>query len=404
MLIALDIETSSDRGSDFEIWRSDFKIDSVSLAFRENTHIVHWYSVDPDQIRSKIAELHRDQTPLVVHNLQFERTVLTKLYPEYPLNYHADTMRLAQLWDAGGAEHDMEPTLTLEQSIALELGETTEEELDKHFNKSKGLSLEACALRFLPEEFHNHKSVAHDWLRDNAGIKKGFGSNLHLLPPEVLEAYNNADTAITLALYEELTAKLGAFNWKKDWQLYTLRIEHMGAAYLRGIRIDQESLLKYILEIEAEIAEIERAFAERFSMEIDQVRDGRLLDLLEWANDPGLKSDRARAARFEAVARGDKDDEWYRFNTGSAHHLTRLFCGVLKLTPKFLTPKGAPSFKSSHLNQWSEGGEMLLKRKKRLLVLQQAANLYISALVDGRSHPQVRGSGTRTNRCAGGSL
>ena len=69
---------------------------------------------------------------------------------------------------------------------------------------------------------------------------------------------------------------------------------------------------------------------------------------------------------------------------------------------EFETPKGSPSFKTSHLDQWGEGGKILKIRKKRLLVLQQAVNTYASAMYDGRTHPSVRISGTRTNRVAGG--
>lgn len=297
-----------------------------------------------------------------------------------------------------------EPTLTLEQSIALELGETTEEELGKNWAKSRGLSLEACAMRFLPESAHGHKKVAHSYLQEHHGIKKAHGQYLHLLPPDILEAYNIADTNITMALYQELTERLRGFDWRKDWQLYTLRIEHMNKAYNRGIKIDRERLYQYILDIESEIAAMESLFMDQFRSEIDAVRDMKLLEAVEWANDPELKKDKARIARFERLATGAEDERWYGFNIGSNLQLEMLFCGVLKMVPKFLTPKGKPSFKSTHLSQWGEGGKILLKRKKRMLVLQQAVNVYLSSEYDGRTHPQVRAAGTRTGRVAGGSL
>ncbi len=402
MLVALDLETSDSRGASFEIFRDDFKVDSMSLFYGNG---IQWYSDKPLDILDKLRELSEMQTGIVVHNKQFEYSVLTKLYPEYPLNYVQDTMRMAQLWDAGGAEFDMEPTLTLEQSIALELGEISEDDLDKHWKKSKGLSLEACALRFLPSEYHHHKAVAHNWLKENHGIKSNYGQHLHLLPPDVLEAYNNKDTEVTYRLYEALKTLLGDFDYTRDWQLYTLRIRHMAAAYIDGIHINRPVLLEYIKEIEAEISGIESRFLERFKTEIETVQELRLVRLVnDWALDSELKSDRARANRFEAVASGKHDDKWERFNVGSSHHLVLLFCEVLKIVPKFLTPKGSPSCKSSHLNQYGEGGEMLLKRKKRLLVLQQACNVYLGSAVDGKVHPQIRAAGTRTGRVAGGSL
>ncbi len=401
MVVALDIETSAGGKASFQWYRNDFKVDSLALTYADGTT---WFSANSWQIYGKLQQLSKDRTPLVVHNLQFESGVFSKLYPKLEFNWHADTMRLAQLYDAGGQEFATMPALSIEQELALELGETTEAELGKNFAKQIGLSLEACALRFLPAIHHNHKQVAHKWLEEHHKIKSRHGQYLHLLPPNILEAYNIADTNITLELYKVLTDRLHGFDWSRDWQLYTSRITQVNRAYKTGIKIDTAALYTYILDIEKEIAAMEHAFMERFTAEIDQVRDLKLLTAIEWANDPELKSDKARAKRFERLETGQVDDMWAEFNIGSNAQLERLFCDVLKIVPKFLTPKGGPSFKSSHLAQWGVGGEMLLKRKKRLLVLQQCVNTYLSAEYDGKAHPQIRASGTKTNRGSGGSL
>jgi hypothetical protein len=138
-----------------------------------------------------------------------------------------------------------------------------------------------------------------------------------------------------------------------------------------------------------------------FAKEIDMVRDMRLMKLYtEWCNEP--KTEKGRANRRLKVESGEKDEDWYEFKLGSSKQLCMLFIDVMGMTHRFETPKGSPSFKASHLNQWKEGGQILFKRKKRLLVLQQCANTYLASLHSGRVHPFIRVSGTRSNRVSGG--
>ncbi len=405
-IVAIDIETRDTRGASFEYHRPDFCVFSLSCAWRdESGEIVHWFSTDSTKIAQKLLSLSRAQTPLTAHNLSFEYGVLTKLYPRIQLNWHSDTMRLGQLWDAGGAEFDLDPILSPEQMMALELNEITEADLGKVWNKSRGLSLEACALRFLDSAEHNHKKEAHDWLTENHGIKRGHGQHLHLLPPDVLERYNNSDTRVTLLLYEDLTARLGTFDWSRDWTLYFMRIQLMSGAYTRGIRIDRPALFQYIIQLEAEIKAIEDAFRDRFKLELELVQELRLGELVnKWAADPALKSDRARANRFTAIEQGFCDDDWMHFNVNSPLHLALLFSKVLKITPTFLTKTGQPSFKSSHMGQWGLGGEILIRRKKRIIVLNQAISTYLASALDRRAHCSIRVSGTKTNRSSSGGL
>ena len=403
MIVAIDIETCDDRGASFEYFRPDFRVFSLSCAWRDaDGNIVHWFSTDATKIVQKLWALARSGDELVAHNLSFEYGVLTRLYPKIELKWYADTMRLAQHLDAGGAEFEAEPLLSPDQAIALELGEITEADLGKLFNKSRGLSLEACALRFLPEAEHGHKSEAHTYLTEHQGIKRAHGQYLHLLPPDILERYNNSDTRVTLLLYEDLCTRLGQFDWRRDWQLYYLRVQLMAGAYTRGIRIDRIALFTYILEIEREITEIERAFKQLYAVELTQVSSLRLIEKIEWANDPTLKSDRARRVRWETLESGVHDAEIDRFNVNSSQHLSLLFRTVLGMTPTFLTKTGQPSFKASHMHQWGPGGDILKKRKKRMMVLSQCINVYLASKLNGRVHCNVRVAGTRTNRVAGG--
>lgn len=403
-IYAIDIETADNRSASFEYYRKDFRIFSLSLAWRNGLgQIEQWFSTDAQRIAGKLLSLSKEQAPLVAHNAGFEIGVISKLYPRIPLVWLNDTMRMAQLYDAGGQEFDNDPILTPDQMIAFELGELDEKGLQKVWGKSRGLSLEACGRRFLPESEHGHKTEAHEYLKEHHGIKKNPGQHLHLLPLDILERYNNADTRVTLLLYEELTRLLNGFDASRDWQLYRMRIELLTKAYVTGIKVNRPALLETIVAIEAEIIHIERTFRERFEAELIEMQEYRLgLLINKWAADETLKSDRARAKRFTAVEMGLCDDEWMHFNINSPRQLEILFCQILKIRPTFLTATGQPSFKASHLGQWGEGGEILKKRKKRMIVLNQCISTYMGSAYDGRIHCAIKTSGTRTNRLSSG--
>lgn len=404
-LVSLDFETNDSRGASFETYRKDFYVSSLSLAWRDvSGNIKQQYSDKPETINQMLTSLHFSQAPIIAHNIAYEMQVVKSCYPRLNLNFYGDTMRLAQMLDAGGNEFEA-PDLTFEQQMSIELGELTEKDIKKDHNKKFGLSLEACARRFLPIEHHNHKKKAHDWLTEHAQIKKNHGQYLHLLPPAVLQEYNDADTRITLILFEELIrwAKEHNVDWGRDHQLYLMRARLINSAYLDGIRIDRGPLLTYILETEAEIEKMDGRFLARFAEEIRELKRRRFNKVRdEFCADPALKSDRARQRRKDKLAAGELDDMWAVFNIGSSSQLAELFCGILGMVPKFLTPKGSPSFKSAHLTQWGEGGEMLLKRRKRLIVLAQSIGVYLASSYDNRVHCSVRSAGTRTNRVSGG--
>lgn len=403
MVMALDYETIDSRGASFEYFRKDFMIYSMALSWRDDSgEMKQWFSKNQGEIYRKLVELNKTQVPLVVHNRQFEVGVTNALHPELNLNFQYDTMRLCKLRDSGGEEFT-QISLTEDQEIDIELGEYTIEDLKKDLNKQKGLSLEACARRFLPPQNQDHKKVAHDWLKEHHGITNHYGRYLHLLPEEQLRQYNLADTDTTLLLCEECIRFFkedAPFDFSRDQQLYNMRTDFISRAYVTGIKVAQEELFQYILDIEKEIDDIDRTFMIMFKDELRAVRK----ELYKEQRDRmlTLKTKKGQDKRWTSILEGKYAAD-LRFNLNSnSKHLPLLFETTLGIEPKFRTNKGAPSFKSTHLHQWGKGGEILVKRKKRQLVLGQAVAIYVSSLYDGKLHPQVKADGTRTNRVSGG--
>lgn len=389
-IMAIDFETSCNGEAEFRIWRPGFKIDSVAMSWYEKDKIKHFYADTPMLIDRAIRRLAESQDRLVCHNLAFEYGVCQKLYPELNLNWAGDTMRLAQLRDNGGNWSD--------------IIETAEDQLDRLLNEDEiggkgrmGLSLEAVASRYLDTEFQNHKKIAHDWLTENANIKTNHGAHLHLLPPDVLKQYNLADTDTTLRLYYKLDEDLRglSFDWSQDWVLYTLRVRLMTQAYLRGICVDREALFQVLAAVHAQILDAEKSF-------MDQTQQYRAA----WSE---MTQERAKKAQRKLP------DE---FNFGSNKQLKELFLGVLgictgkltdtgmaKVEAKLMTAEEAakayPSFSSKHLKLYGPLGELLLNRRKLLLVRQQVLGVLLGTEEDHLLHPEVKVAGTRTNRVAG---
>jgi hypothetical protein len=394
-MISVDIETSCNGLAEFRYWRPGFKIDSIACSWRTKTgEIQSWFSNTPQGVDSMIRRLAELGIPILVHNLAFELGVFTKIYPELEFNWAADTMRLAQLDDNSGGNKFERFEIKTADDIMDELLEAEEPETQV---RRSGLGLVACTSRYLPTANQNHKSVAHKWLEDNHGIKSNHGNSLHLLPYEEMKQYNIADTETTLLLYEQLTEILAmkGCDWSKDWALYVNRVKLMCNAYIRGLKIDREALKAEIYKVDAEVKEVLREF-------LDATVDSR----------------RVWAAKFpgKVKSRPTKPDE---FNIGSNQQLGRLFIdcmgvvggrttktGLDKVESKELTPSEAaikyPSFASKHLATWGPLGEILYKRRKLLLVLQQMLGVFLGSQEDGRLHPEVRASGTMTNRVAGG--
>jgi hypothetical protein len=372
--IALDIETvDADGTASYRWWLPGFRILSLALSWRDGFDVKSWFSTDQNEIKKALLRLEMSKAQLVVHNLAFEKGVFDTHYSAYKLNWYADTMRLAQLHDNGGDWRD----LVFNNDV-----------LDPEASPDLGVSLEAAASRVLGKDLHHHKAERDQFLKETHGIRSKQGGFIHLLPAEILERYNVADTTVTLDLYEQLGTILDTI-WQKDWDLYLSRVNLMNGAYRRGISIDILKLGEYILRLDAEIDAIEAQFVSFHSENVKK-----------WSqlfNQPPEV-----------------------FNVGSNLQLKQLFVGVLGQIGSHITEKGEklikegvitrqealseyPSFQSKHLAAWGPSGEILAKRRKRMLVLSQAqSTLWMAEQGQGRIHPEVRIAGTRTNRVSGG--
>jgi hypothetical protein len=240
----------------------------------------------------------------------------------------------------------------------------------------------------LGKDLHHHKAERDQFLKETHGIRSKQGGFIHLLPVDILERYNVADTTVTLDLYEALGPVLSDI-WPRDWDLYFSRVNLMNKAYRRGILIDTSRLKAYIETVDQEIDAIESQFLQFHTTSIQ-----------DWA--------RLYQTSPEM------------FNVGSNLQLKQLFVGVLGQIGSHITEKGEklikegaiarqealseyPSFQSKHLKDWGATGEILMKRRKRMLVLSQAqSTLWMAEQGQGRIHPEVRVAGTRTNRVSGG--
>ena len=406
-VVVIDYETKDSRGASFEYFRKDFEVFSLSAAYRDGSEIKTEFLTCPDEIRAYLVKLAKEKSPIVAHNLHFERGVTERCYPGLKLNWYADTLRLCQLRDGGGNEFE-EPILTFEQEVALELGETSEKAVRKQWYKRYGLGLEACSKRFLSSEHHDHKQEAHAWLEEHCGITTNHGGNLDKLPLDILRRYNDGDTINTLLLYESCLEYFAGinFDWTRDNVLYLDRAKMMSRAYRRGIKIDREALYDYMVTLRTKLNDVEQLFMETFSEAIRDLVVYREQKFLEKQFlDPKVKQDKTRYNRWLAIAEGKWREKYDNFTLGSNQQLAQLFIEILKVRNiQFFTKKGSPSFQASHLSQWGKGGEILAKRRKIMLVYQQCINTYILSEYDGRAHPSVKVSGTRTNRVAGGRV
>ncbi len=335
--------------------------------------------------------------PIIAHNIQFEMLVTECRFPGLKLNWYADTMRLAQVFDNGGKE-EKEPDLfyELEGESAL-----VEDEAPKpKWQSNTGLSLVKCAARIL-DQLKDHKKEAHDWLKNNAGIKKDFGGHLDKLPLPILERYNIADTETTYRLFSTVTKQfdLGHYNWRFDHELYLSTCRMLVESQIAGVLIDRKSLMVYRGKINEELELIASEFKTRFADAILMVELERTTAwLLKVKTEKGKENRRKKIA-----AKDPKAMKEITFNIGSNKQLVALFMGQLGIQPKFFTPKGGPSLKSSVLGQWGEGGNMLSKRRKRLIVLKQTESLLALSARDDRWHISLKAAGAGTGRMAGGN-
>lgn len=405
-VVVMDFETALTDGTpSVDYYREDFRVISAAFAWRtQNGAIKTKFLEGEDDIRAFLGRLRSSDIPVVVHNFQFEYGVCVHRFPGYQGLIAYDTMRLTQVGDNGGKLAAYQPQVQTYDDL-LDSVDNNGDGSDSG-PRTTGLALVAAASRWLPAAYHNHKEPYHAWLREHAGVKKGQeGQHLTKLPSEKLEAYNVADSTITLLLYETLTAKFAelGYTWQMDHELYKSTARKVAEAKGTGIQVDTAALEKYMEQVQAEVDAIEDKFREHFKPQLIGL-ESRWHN--EWAL--SLKTIKGQERRLA--------EEPERFNLGSNKQLKALFVDLLGIQPKFWTkaPKlkpgevrkkefvPSPSFKSAHLSTYGEGGELLIKRRKRLLVLQQVKALIKLAIYDGRWHFDLRACGTATGRMAGG--
>lgn len=381
--VCIDFETTG-----LEFYREDFYVLSMAVAFRDADGVMQTrYHEGEDEIRHVLEALANEEARIVVHNVSFEYGCIKYRFPDLVdrLYLYADTMRMAQVMDNGGDE-DYGP-----------LGEADALAAEQGFRRPKvGLGLEPVVRRHLPASYHNHKERYYRILRDQ-GVKKGEeGANLDKLPKDDFIAYNVADALNTLRVYETLCEKFEAMNydWRFDHEYYLFMARQISDAKARGVKIDRARACKYRDQLVEEIAEIDRLFRERFLDDITEIERTRGLN---WAN--SLSTPAGVSRRLRQL---EENPELFRFNVNSTQQLKELFVDRLGIRPQFFTDKGAPSFASTYLHQFGEGGEMLAGRKSKQLSLKQTDNLIELSDEDGRWHLDLKATGTKTGRFAGG--
>ncbi len=392
---SVEIQPDGTTKASTEAYRSNFRVSSMAAAWRNEGGLLETrYLIGEHDCESYLMTLARLELPVVAHNIQFEKLVMACRFPRIQLNWHADTMRLAQLYDNGGDKN-------LFEYIVDE--EWAGDEADTPIKKKplSGLGLVVCNKRILGGA--DHKREAYDWIRANIPDSAGHeGSYLDRLPDDIMERYNTADTTITLELYEFIMAEFEkkGFDWSLDNSLYMSTVQHLVKAKIKGAPVDRETLKANIAQIADEMAQIGNQFAIKYSKEIGEIESARIQ---AYVNKPGKKplTDKVLQKRRDRIRDKGLVTLKLHFNVGSNKQLEELFKDRLGMSPKFFTKKGAPSFRSVHLNQWGEGGSILARRRKLLIVLKQCENLLKLSEYDGRWHSSLRAAGTSTGRFIG---
>ncbi len=394
-----------------EAYRENFRVDSAAFSWYDDVtqSIKSLFIRGEAAVAVELAKLAEAQTPLIAHNIQFEILVSRCRFPSLRLNWWADTMRLVQNYDNGGDKFAFEKVETLDDLLdAAARTEGTDSGVSGNARRTKaipisGLGLVKSVRRILPKEFHDHKREAHDWIRANVpGAKKGKeGQYLNFLPLDILERYNIADTENTLRLFRKITAEFAQlkFEWEPDHNLFLRSVDKIVDAKIRGVRVSRGSLDEYRSQVEKEINQIAVEFRAKFEKEVVEIERQKTLAAVRKRKTLKGRKKYLKKIRTDEAAR--KKD--IIFNIGSNHQLAALFIGQLGMQAKFKTAKDGPSFRSAVLDQWGDGGGMLKKRRKRLLVLKQCESLLALTEHDGRWHCDLKAAGTSTGRYSGGS-
>jgi hypothetical protein len=372
MVFAIDFETNS-----LNFWSPTFEVRSLAVSYRnESGELISRFT--ETNVYKWLKQLADKQVPVIVYNAGFELGVLNYCFPDIKLNIHADVMRLVQVFDCGTKDYH------------VFLGDCEDEDEEYEKRMEDGFGLKVAGPRILGDAFNDTHETAYAWVRSNLDVKRGKeGAFLGSLPGALLRDYNCGDTENTLKLYEKITQEFKRidYDWKPDHLLYMNVTRLIVQSKARGVSVDREKLAAYVVQVEAEIKEIEQKFCNALAGPIEEVQR--------------LKLEEAKAKyKTEKGRAGAKVDD---FNPGSNKQLTTLFVTVMKQPVQFTSATGQPSFKKAHLHTWGDGGEILLARRQRMLVLKQAQNLLKLSEEDGRWHVGLKTVGTSSGRFAGGS-
>lgn len=357
-VISLDYETSRKGLPSVEFYRPDFQADSVAIAWRENGEIKTYYCTGEAKIRKLLQRIAELKIPLVAYNVQFEYAVTKHRFLGYEGLFKYDAMRLVQV---GG-------------------------------RPPNGYSLQAAAEHWLPIEYHNHKQRFYQLIRERGKVKKGQeGANLHLLTEEELSQYNTLDSVVTLLLYERLTEHFKDINydWTIDHELFFANLPFIVRAEGEGVLVDRAKAQQAVSEFTDQLNRLEHAFY--------QVNKEAIAEVERRLRDAKLRRYKTERGRHNASL----DD--CVFNIGSTKHLEMLFCGVMRIKPKFKTEKGNPLFRRQFLNQFGEAGKLLEKRRGLIVERQQTEAILEESAEDSRWRPRIKMVGTATGRGAGGT-
>lgn len=212
---------------------------------------------------------------------------------------------------------------------------------------------------------------------------------------------NCGDTENTMELYVYITNyfKNVDFDWTFDHALFLNSVHLIIDSKIRGIKVNRIRLFNFLTVTNKKIEEIARDFRAMF---IDQIRVIERERMIKYIRE--VKTPKARHERLiKALHNKTKYREVMEFNVGSNKQLERLFVDLLKFPVKFKAPKEGPSFKSSALVQFGEGGEVLKQRRKYLLLQKQSEALLELSKDDGRWHADLKLVAAATGRAGGGS-
>ena len=353
-LVALDFETT---GLDF--WRPDFRVTSMAIAWRNEEQQLKAEFVDnTEDIKGVLDQL--EGNTLLFWNASFEVGILRYVFgKEFSW---VDAQRLRQL----RAPIDV-------------MG-------------WRDSSLKGATRYWLPGMADYEKPIYAHLKEKYPKLKKTeLGARLCEAPYNLLKEYNEADVLATYKLYESFLTHFQekGYDWEQDHMLYRVIVDFVVDAKYHGIRIDSEQLEVCVESIKDEVAAMDKKFNDTFLTQIQNVRERLRMKL---------------QSKFKKKVVSVCPE----FNTGSKDHLRMLFMEELGLEAQYKTkpskrfPEGQPSFKSTHLGSWGEGGKILEKRGKRLIVKGQAEGLIERAEFEGFFHPSVKVAGaTRTGRLAG---